>query len=79
MRTKSMIEQRAAHAALVVTALLASGTLGGCMTNTAKRDFYAMRNVRLRSVQGDLTVIVRADPTDLLTRERRALALGSAD
>jgi hypothetical protein len=54
-------------------ALVAAGSMG-CVS-TRRSDFYAMRNVRISSSPGDRSTIVRAEPADLLTRERRAMAL----
>lgn len=50
--------------------------LGGC-ADTRREDFYAARSLHLRSKPGPGTITVRAEPTDLLARERRALALGA--
>ena len=62
-------------AAIAITVLATNAQLSGCVANTAKRDFYAMRSVRVHSQEAEPVTIVRTDPTDLLTRERRAMAL----
>jgi hypothetical protein len=64
--------------AVIVTVLASTSQLGGC-TSAVKRDFYAIRSVRIGSTAGDATVIVRANPSGLLTRERRAMALAPSE
>ncbi len=64
--------------AAIVTVLASTSQLGGC-TSSVKRDFYAIRSVRINASPGDATIIVRAEPTRLLTRERRAMALAPSD
>jgi hypothetical protein len=64
--------------AAVITVLVSTSQLGGC-ASSVKRDFYAIRNVRIGASAGDATVIVRAEPAGLLTRERRAMALAPTD
>ncbi len=78
MRTNQPTRRTTIHTVAIVTVMITSSHLAGCTANTTKRDFYAMRSVRLGAAAGDATVIVRAKQDDLLTRERRALALGTA-
>lgn len=76
MRSIPLLCARPALKALTVFILV--GAAVGC-TSTRRSDFYAMRSVRISSSQGDGTMIVRAEPADLLARERQALALGRGD
>ncbi len=64
--------------AAIVTVLASTAQLGGC-TSSVRQDFYAIRSVRINASPGDATIIVRAEPMGLLTRERRALALAPSD
>lgn len=79
MRSNPVQGNRPALVAATVVVLITSASqLGGC-GSTRKADFYAIRNVRIGSMPGDGSVIVRAQPSSLLAQERRAMALGPRD
>ncbi|RMH11534.1 MAG: hypothetical protein D6695_08985 [Planctomycetota bacterium] len=61
-----------------IVVLASASHLGGC-ADTRRSDFYAMRKIRVHAQRGDQSIIVRARPADLLTRERQALALSRSD
>lgn len=75
MHVRSAPATRAA--ALTIVVLACSTIIGGC-SDHRRADFYAIRNVRIAAEPGDGSIIVRAEPMDLLARERRALALSAS-
>lgn len=79
MRSNPVQGNRPALVAATVVILITSASqLGGC-ASARKADFYAIRSVRIGSMPGDASVIVRAEPAGLLVQERRAMALGPHD
>lgn len=65
------------RATVLALILAAMGSQLGACRDTRQSDFYAIRNLHLRAKPGEGTVTVRAEPVDLLARERRALALSA--
>lgn len=74
MHIRSAPATRAATLTIVV--LACSTVLTGC-SDHRRADFYAIRDLRIAAEPGDGSIIVRAEPMDLLARERRAVALSA--